>query len=403
MFSNSLSGNLPATTGFRLPNLQGLYLAANWLGGNIPVYLSNSSMLTVISLGYNLFTGSIPTSLGNLQLLRVLTLPNNQLTTENGNLGLSFLTALTRCRSLERLVFENNPIDGVLPSSIGNFSSSLQTFVASGCQIKGPIPREIGTLKNLNFFQLSNNSVNGSIPSAIGGLESLQRLYLDGNVLEGLIPDEICNLAQLGELSLQSNRLFGPIPTCIGNLGLLQKLFLGSNSLNSSIPDSLWTLENLFLLNLSINSFDGYLPSQMKMSNVMESMDLSWNHIEGKIPQKYGSQGRVSTKCDIYSYGIMLLETITRKKPTDEMFAGELSLRQWVKASLPNKVMEFVDGDLLATKDGKNVIDMQGFLTAIMELGVECSAELPEERSDIKDVVVKLNKIKLQLLCSSQA
>ncbi|KAK2968356.1 hypothetical protein RJ640_029410 [Escallonia rubra] len=37
---------------------------------------------------------------------------------------------------------------------------------------------------------------------------------------------------------------------------------------------------------------------------------------------KYGLGGSVSTSCDVYSYEIMLMETFTGKKPTDEMFAG---------------------------------------------------------------------------------
>ena len=113
---------------------------------------------------------------------------------------------------------------------------------------------------------------------------------------------------------------------------------------------------------------------------------------------EYGSEGRVSTRGDIYSYGIMLLEMLTRKKPTDDMFVGELSLSQWVKASIPYKIMEVIDGNLMRTEQGNDAIATQGDVLAIMELGLECSRELPEERIDIKDVIIKLNKIKSQML-----
>ena len=111
---------------------------------------------------------------------------------------------------------------------------------------------------------------------------------------------------------------------------------------------------------------------------------------------EYGLEGRVSTKCDIYSYGIILLEIITRKKPTEEMFVGELAMRQWI-ASLPDR-MEVVDDGLLKIEDGKDVTGIQTVLLSILELGLRCSEESPDERPDIKDVVTKVNKIKLALL-----
>ena len=111
---------------------------------------------------------------------------------------------------------------------------------------------------------------------------------------------------------------------------------------------------------------------------------------------EYGSEGRVSTKGDIYSYGIILLEMVTRKKPTDEMFIGELGMRQWI-ASLLDK-MEVVDHGLLRREDGRDVIATQNILSSILELGLSCSEELPDARPYIKDVVAKVYKIKLALL-----
>ena len=60
--------------------------------------------------------------------------------------------------------------------------------------------------------------------------------------------------------------------------------------------------------------------------------------------------------------------------------------------------MEVVDDGLLKIEDGRDVTNMQTVLLSILELGLRCSEESPDERPDIKDVVTKVNKIKLALL-----
>jgi LRR receptor-like serine/threonine-protein kinase FLS2 len=113
---------------------------------------------------------------------------------------------------------------------------------------------------------------------------------------------------------------------------------------------------------------------------------------------EYGSEGKISIKCDVYSYGITLLEMITRKKPTDNMFEGELTMRQWINALLPDRIMEVVDDGLLRTENGRDVTIMQSVFSSIMKLGLRCSEELPNERVDMKDVLSKLKKIQLTLV-----
>jgi len=56
----------------------------------------------------------------------------------------------------------------------------------------------------------------------------------------------------------------------------------------------------------------------------------------------------VSTKIDVYCFGIMLMEMFARKKPTDEMFEGEMSLKRLVKESLPDSVIDIVDSNVHA-------------------------------------------------------
>ncbi|KAH9319296.1 hypothetical protein KI387_021065, partial [Taxus chinensis] len=50
----------------------------------------------------------------------------------------------------------------------------------------------------------------------------------------------------------------------------------------------------------------------------------------------YGMGGRILTKADVYSYGVLVLETLTEKSPTDSMFASRLTLSSWVLDSFPN-------------------------------------------------------------------
>ncbi|GFQ01761.1 putative receptor-like protein kinase at3g47110 [Phtheirospermum japonicum] len=72
----------------------------------------------------------------------------------------------------------------------------------------------------------------------------------------------------------------------------------------------------------------------------------------GYAAPEYGSVGKVSTHGDVYSYGILLLEILTRKKPTDDMFSEQMSLKEWVNEALQeNEASEVVDPDLLARED----------------------------------------------------
>ncbi|WRX29564.1 Serine-threonine/tyrosine-protein kinase [Theobroma cacao] len=116
----------------------------------------------------------------------------------------------------------------------------------------------------------------------------------------------------------------------------------------------------------------------------------------GYMSPEYGSEGIVSTKGDVYSFGILLMETFTRKKPTDEMFVEEMSLKSWVKKSLPSAVVHFVDTNLLNTGERERLAAKDCVLS-VLQLALGCSAELPEERIDMKEVVASLKKIKVKL------
>ena len=62
---------------------------------------------------------------------------------------------------------------------------------------------------------------------------------------------------------------------------------------------------------------------------------------------EYGLEGLVSTSCDVYSFGITLMETFTKRKPKDEMFTEALSLQRWKKESFTDSVTPGIDAELL--------------------------------------------------------
>ncbi|KAK2973293.1 hypothetical protein RJ640_029743 [Escallonia rubra] len=133
----------------------------------------------------------------------------------------------------------------------------------------------------------------------------------------------------------------------------------------------------------------------LKPSNVLLDDDLC-AHVE------YGMGEEVSTEADMYSYGIMLLEMFTGKRPTDNIFIDNFSLHNYVKFALPNRVMEIVDSTILLEEmEGLNknrrgkgeFAKLKSCLESILQLGVICSAELPHERMDSGNVVKELHRI----------
>lgn len=106
-----------------------------------------------------------------------------------------------------------------------------------------------------------------------------------------------------------------------------------------------------------------------------------------------------STQGDVYSYGILLLELFTGKRPTDEMFQEGLDLRRYVKKALPHKVMEVVDRNLIFAEEKDDLSEgvewgLGEIIAVLMEMGLGCSQVLPRLRLNIKDVCMRLQGIR---------
>ncbi|XP_009787460.1 probable LRR receptor-like serine/threonine-protein kinase At3g47570 [Nicotiana sylvestris] len=229
-------------------------------------------------------------NLGNLQQLQFISLQINQLTNDPSMRELSFLTSLSNCKYLKTVQIGGNQFNASLPKFLGsgNWSFSLENFIAANNGITGNIPTNFSNLRNLGWLSLGYNKLIGTIPPDLGNLRKLQMLKLDNNNIDGIIPTSLCNLENMFIISLSQNQLSGEVPSCFGNPSSLRELSLDSNVLISSIPPTFWRNKDISVVNLSSNFLNGSLALEMGNSRSLQILHLSGNRFSGQIPSTIG-------------------------------------------------------------------------------------------------------------------
>ncbi|MFS7956091.1 putative protein kinase RLK-Pelle-LRR-XII-1 family [Helianthus anomalus] len=116
----------------------------------------------------------------------------------------------------------------------------------------------------------------------------------------------------------------------------------------------------------------------------------------GYAAPEYGLGSDMTTNGDVYSFGMLLLEVMTRKKPTDDVFNEGYSLHKFASMALPDHVMDVIDLNILNIYQGVCEADAQKIeecLASTIKIGVSCSVDSPSLRMNMEKVVHELRRI----------
>lgn len=97
---------------------------------------------------------------------------------------------------------------------------------------------------------------------------------------------------------------------------------------------------------------------------------------------------KITEKCDVYGFGVLVLEVVTGKRPVEYMEDDVVVLCDMVRGALEEgRVEECVDGKLQGNFPAEEAIP-------VMKLGLICTSQVPSNRPDMGEVVNILELIR---------
>ncbi|KAL0283624.1 UNVERIFIED_CONTAM: putative LRR receptor-like serine/threonine-protein kinase [Sesamum angustifolium] len=445
--NNRLSGLIPNSLSNCLV-MQQLFLEGNLLQGEIPQGLSALRGLVELDLSRNNLLGTIPSFLAELRLQR-LNLSYNRFQGEVPRIGLfRNITAISLDGNKELCggIPELNLPPCLLMTSSKKNSSSLRKvlipIVVSGgvfctfllCLIlilyrRGRPKKNVASVESLvgnQFTRLSYGDLlkatNGAVKSFIAECNALrdirhrnllkllsvcESIDFQGNDFRSLIYDFKAN----GSLDkwlyhheeqggLKRLSLIQRLDIAIDVAHALEYLHFGTDS---TIVHGDLKPSNI-LLDHDMISYVGDFGLAKIVSNMFPAQESSSSigirGTIGYVAPEYGTSNLVSTQGDVYSYGILLLEIFTNRRPTDDSLKEYVTLHNFVSTALPDGVMEIITDPLIQIEHDKNINKIKDCMVSVLSIGVACSKDLPSDRMSITDVVRELYRIKDRYLAT---
>ncbi|MFS7920654.1 putative protein kinase RLK-Pelle-LRR-XI-1 family [Helianthus anomalus] len=108
----------------------------------------------------------------------------------------------------------------------------------------------------------------------------------------------------------------------------------------------------------------------------------------GYIAPEYGYTYKVTEKSDIYSFGVVLMELVTGKKPVEPEFGESKDLVYWVHNEMRSK------DDMISLVDHSISKDAEEDAVKMLSIAIHCTMKLPALRPSMRMVVKMLEEIK---------
>ncbi|KAG4175995.1 hypothetical protein ERO13_A11G224700v2 [Gossypium hirsutum] len=133
--------------------------------------------------------------------------------------------------------------------------------------------------------------------------------------------------------------------------------------------------------------------SDFGMARLVSAMDthLSVSTLAGTpgyVPPEYYQSFRCSAKGDVYSYGVVLLELLTGKRPTDSVDFGDNNLVGWVKQHAKLKISDIFDLELMKEEPSLEIELLQH-----LNVACACLDDRPWRRPTMIQVMAKFKEI----------
>ncbi|XP_009366293.1 putative leucine-rich repeat receptor-like serine/threonine-protein kinase At2g24130 [Pyrus x bretschneideri] len=118
----------------------------------------------------------------------------------------------------------------------------------------------------------------------------------------------------------------------------------------------------------------------------------------GYIAPEYALGKPISTEGDVFSFGVLLLEIVTGRRPTDVLAHEGSTLHEWVKRQYPHRLDPIVQqaldrcaADSMPKQYNKVWRDV---VFELIELGLMCTQYTPSLRPNMQDVAHEIGRLK---------